>query len=140
MFFQKRAILLLFVLFSTSAVFAGSGNFNWTKVIDAIVMVESNGRCDAKSGNCVGPMQISPIMVKECNEILKAKNLKPKFKLADRFDLKKSKEMFHLFQEKYNPGNNVERAVRSWNGGPNFKIKATNSYYRKVVSKLNKSN
>lgn len=129
---------MLFILFSTSAVCAGSGNYNWSKVIDAIIMVESNGRRNAKNGYCVGPMQISPIMVKECNDILKSKNLKPKFRLADRYDLEKSKEMFRLFQEKYNPGNNIERAVRSWNGGPYFKVKSTDSYYNKVISKLKK--
>lgn len=130
---KKQAILLLLICFSTSASFAGSEKFSWSKVIDAIVKVESNGNHKAKNGYCVGPMQISPIMVKQCNEILKEKDLKPKYKLADRYDLSKSKEMFYLFQKKYNPEMNIEKAIRSWNGGPNFNHKFTNSYYKKVI-------
>jgi len=138
MIIKERAIILLFMLFSTSALFAGSGNFNWSRVIEAIIKVESNGFRYAKSGYCVGPMQISPVMVKECNTILREKNRKPKFKLDDRYDLVKSKEMFHLFQEKYNPGNDIEKAVRSWNGGPKYSKRSTNSYYKKVISYLKK--
>ena len=134
---KKTVLLLPFLFFSTSAFATGSGMSFWAEVIEAIIKVESEGNTNAKSGIYVGPMQISPIMVKECNEILKNKNKKDRFTLDDRYSLKKSKEMFRLFQEKYNPDRSIERAVRSWNGGPRFTIKSTNSYYKKVVAAMN---
>ncbi len=123
------------LLFPLSAAAAGLGNY-WAEVIEAIIKVESEGRSNARSGIYVGPMQISPIMVKECNMILKDKNQKQRFTLDDRYNLAKSKLMFRLFQEKYNPEKNIEWAVRSWNGGPRFNKKSTNSYYARVVAAM----
>ncbi len=124
------------LMLSTSALAAGSESASWAEVIDAIIKVESDYKLDARNGIYAGPMQISPIMVKECNNILKDKKEKTRFTLDDRYNLQKSKEMFRLFQEKYNPERNVERAVRSWNGGPRFTVKSTNSYYKKVLSAM----
>lgn len=63
---------ILFVMFFTilpvqaGNVFDKTGNyskFDWTKVIEAIIMVESGGNPRAKSGNSVGAMQITPVLV-----------------------------------------------------------------------------
>lgn len=102
----------------------------------AIIQVESNGRSNAKSGNQCGAMQITPILVRECNNILKKRKSKKRFRLNDRFNLKKSKEMFLLIQSYYNPTNDVEHAIRSWNGGQQYSIKATQHYFEKVMSYL----
>lgn len=107
-------------------------NFDWSQVIHAIIMVESKGNPKARSGNSVGVMQITPIMVAECNQILRSRKSKRRFTLSDRFSVKKSKEMFLLFQSKYNPNNNVEKAIRSWNGGNNYSIRSTQRYFEKV--------
>ena len=56
--------------------------------------------------------------------------------MGDRFSAKKSKEMFLLFQSFYNPKNDVEHAIRSWNGGINYTKRATQKYFEKVMSKL----
>ena len=56
-----------------------SNNFDWNKVMDAITAVESGGNPRAKSGSCVGAMQISPILVKECNIILKNQGSKKRY-------------------------------------------------------------
>ena len=114
-----------------------SENFDWNSVIDAIIQVESNGNHQAKNGNQVGAMQITPILVADCNKILKHRKSTKRFKLADRLNVSKSKEMFLLIQSWYNPKNNVEKAIRSWNGGVNYSVKHTQRYYEKVLRAMN---
>ena len=56
--------------------------------------------------------------------------------MKDRFSVKKSKEMFILYQSFYNPKNSVEQAIRSWNGGMDYSIRGTQKYFEKVMSKM----
>lgn len=136
----RLCILFIFVLTSLiSASAKESSTFNWQPIIDAIIEVESNGDTRAKSGNSVGAMQITPILVAECNNILRSRNQKKRYKLSDRFSLQKSKEMFLLMQSQFNQENNVEKAIRAWNGGNNFSKKRTQRYFEKVMCVL-KSN
>ncbi|MBQ8991331.1 MAG: lytic transglycosylase domain-containing protein [Prevotella sp.] len=128
---------------SLSALAAGNATksnktsgFNWNPVMDAIIQVESGGNARAVSGNSVGAMQITPILVKDCNIILKKRNSKLRYTLADRYSLEKSKEMFLLIQSFHNPENNVEKAIRAWNGGPKYSVRATNRYFKKVMNIL----
>ena len=109
---------------------------NWNPVMDAIIQVESEGNPKAVSGNSVGAMQITPILVKDCNEILKKKKSKKRYTMADRYSVAKSKEMFLLIQSHYNPENSIEKAIRSWNGGVRYSVRATNKYYQKVMAKM----
>ena len=104
--------------------------------MDAIIQVESEGNPNAVSGKSVGVMQITPILVEDCNNILMKKKSKKRFALSDRYSVKKSKEMFLLIQSYYNPTNSIEKAIRSWNGGVRYSVRATNRYYRKVMDKL----
>ena len=104
--------------------------------MDAIIQVESGGNPNAVSGNSVGVMQITPILVEDCNLILQRKKSKKRYTLADRYSATKSKEMFLLIQSYYNPMNNVEKAIRLWNGGVNYSVRATNRYFQKVMNKL----
>ena len=115
---------------------AKAPSFNWDPVMDAIIQVESGGNPNAVSGNSVGVMQITPILVEDCNQILERKKSKKRYSLADRYSAKKSKEMFLLIQSYYNPMNNVEKAIRLWNGGVNYSVRATNRYFRKVMNKM----
>lgn len=117
---------------------ASGSTFDWNPVMDAIIKVESNGDPKAVSGQSCGAMQITPIMVRECNDILKRRNSKKRFKLSDRFNVVKSKEMFLLFQSHHNPKNSVEQAIRAWNGGMRYTIKGTQGYYNKVMRLLRK--
>ena len=107
---------------------------NWNPVMDAIIQVESEGNPNAVSGNSVGAMQITPILVKDCNEILKKQKSKKRYTMADRYSVAKSKEMFLLIQSHYNPENSIEKAIRSWNGGVKYSVRATNRYYKKVMA------
>lgn len=113
-----------------------SDEFDWTPVMEAIIQVESEGDPNAKSGNSVGVMQITPVLVAECNNILKKRNSKKRFKLSDRFSVAKSKEMFLLMQSVYNPLNSIEHAIRAWNGGNHFSKKKTQRYFEKVMKLL----
>ena len=109
---------------------------DWNPVMDAIIQVESRGNAKAVSGNSCGAMQITPIVVAECNNILKRRKSKKRFSLADRFNVAKSKEMFLIIQSFHNPMNDIERAIRSWNGGMHYSIKRTQRYFEKVMSYL----
>lgn len=113
-----------------------ASDFNWEPVMEAIIQVESSGNPNARSGSSCGAMQITPILVKECNKILKRKKSKKRFTLRDRFSVAKSKEMFLLIQSYFNPGNNIEKAIRSWNGGMNYSVKRTQRYFDKVMKAM----
>ena len=115
---------------------AKTPGFNWNPVMDAIIQVESGGNPNAVSGKSVGVMQITPILVEDCNLILQRKKSKKRYTLADRYSIDKSKEMFLLIQSYYNPMNNVEKAIRLWNGGVNYSVRATNRYFQKVMNKM----
>ena len=137
----RSVIVFLFILTTLTGVNARGNStkgaeFNWNRVMDAIIQVESDGNPKAVSGNSCGAMQITPILVKECNDILKKQKSKKRFKLSDRFNVAKSKEMFVLIQKHHNPQNNVEKAIRSWNGGPRYSVRGTQKYYNKVMKLL----
>lgn len=116
---------------------AGTESFDWEPVVQAIVQVESEGNSKAVHGNSCGAMQITPILVAECNDILKKRKSKKRFSLRDRFSLEKSKEMFVLIQSYFNPLNDIERAIRAWNGGNNYSVKRTQRYFEKVMKHIN---
>lgn len=108
-------------------------SFDWTPVINAIIQVESGGNPRAVSGPSCGAMQITPICVRECNNILQKRKSKKRYTMNDRFSVEKSKEMFILLQSYFNRANDVEHAIRSWNGGQHYSRKATQRYYEKVM-------
>lgn len=135
-----KVIVVALALLVPSAVFSkgniNSSDFEWEPVMKAIIEVESNGNPNARSGSSCGAMQITPILVRECNQILKRRKSKKRFTLADRFSVAKSKEMFLLIQSYHNPANNVEKAIRSWNGGMNYSVRRTQRYFEKVMKAM----
>ncbi len=142
--FKKAMFSLMALLLASTMAFAkgkttksnSTSSFDWSPVMEAIIQVESNGNPNAVSGNSVGVMQITPILVRECNEILKKQKSKKHYTMDDRYSIGKSKEMFLLIQKYYNPENNIEKAIRSWNGGMKYSVRATNRYYRKVLAQM----
>ena len=120
-------------------------SYDWTRVINAIIQVESKGNAKAHNpnGDCCGILQITRVLVRDVNEYLKIKGSSKRYTLADRYNVQKSKEMFILYQERHNPGHNVEKAIRMWNGGPYYykgKAGKTDGYYRKVMKYYNGGN
>jgi len=135
----KQTILVCAMLMASLAVNAQkkSESYDWNKVINAIAMVESKGNASAKSKDCVGLLQIRPVLVNDCNEYLKLKKGNKRYTLKDRLNPNKSKEMFILYQKRYNPTNNIEKAIRLWNGGCGYSKAKTEDYYRKVMKYYN---
>lgn len=102
-----------------------------SKVLKAIIYVESRGDVNAISKNkqCVGILQITPILVKDCNQFVKSN----KYTLKDRYDKSKSFEMFYLIQKRYNKDGNIKQAIYKWRGGS---PKENHIYYTKVMNKM----
>ena len=108
----------------------------WGAVIEAIAMVESEGNPKrvSRNGLYVGYLQISEILVRECNRIAGYK----KYTYADRYDKQKSINMFIDYQEFHNKTGNREKAIRLWNSGDvncMMRKARTEGYYKKVMSK-----
>ncbi len=116
---------------------AKNDGFNWEPVMDAIIQIESKGNAAAVNGPYVGVLQISPVLVKECNNILKNSGSKKRYSLSDRYSATKSKEMFVIIQSFHNPLNNIEKAIRLWSGGIRYSVSKTQAYLRKVMRQMN---
>ena len=114
--------------------------YDWNPIMDAIIQVESRGNAKAHNpnGDCAGILQIVPILVKECNQILAKRKSKKRYTLGDRYNVSKSKEMFILLQEHFNPEHNVEKAIRCWNSGfyGNWRNRS-GEYYKNVMKYYN---
>jgi hypothetical protein len=113
-----------------------------TSLIDALIIVESQGN-DSAVGDThlgspsIGVLQIRPIMVREVNRILKLKGTKHRYKMSDRWDRGKSIEMFLIWKEFHHDDSDYEEIARSWNGGPKGpKNPRTYSYWKKVENQL----
>ena len=129
-------VVIAFLMFANHSS-AQTSEYDWSSVVDAIMMVESRGNCNARNDIYCGPLQIAPCLVNEVNNILKRRNSTKRYSLNDRFSKQKSKEMFVIIQSYYNPSNNVERAIRMWQGGIRYKVSKTQRYFEKVMSYLN---
>ena len=59
-----------------------------TTLVDALIMVESNGNPNAycKKEKAVGCLQIRPVMLREVNRILRKQKSTKRFSLEDRWD------------------------------------------------------
>jgi len=111
-------------------------------LINALIMVESNGN-DSAVGDThlgepsIGVLQIRPIMVREVNRILKLKGTKHRYKLKDRWDREKSIEMFSIWKEFHHSDSDYEEIARSWNGGSKGpKNPKTYNYWKRVENQL----
>lgn len=138
----RQTILVCAMLMASLAVNAQkkSESYDWNKVINAIAMVESKGNPKAfnPNGNCAGILQITKILVRECNQILEKRKSSKRYTYSDRYDAKKSKEMFILLQEHFNPEHNIEKAIKCWNCGFYHKTKdgwksKSIGYWKKVM-------
>lgn len=107
---------------------------DWDDVIEAIAYIESRGNAQAVNGIYAGLLQISPIMVKEVNNILRSKGSKKRYSLKDRFSAQASREMFEIIMQHHNPEGSIERAIRIWKGGANYNKRRTQGYYNRVMA------
>ncbi len=116
---------------------ATTDGFDWEPVMKAIIQIESKGNPAAVNGSYVGVLQISPVLVRECNNILKSTGSNKRYSLSDRFSATKSKEMFVIIQSFHNPLNSIEKAIRLWSGGIRYNVAKTQAYFRKVMRYMN---
>ena len=137
----RKIILICIMLSSVIAINAKKdSSYDWTRVINAIAEVESEGKPKVKnSAGCVGLLQITKIGVRQCSMWLKQEKSKKRYTYNDRLDPEKSKEMFILTQKHLNPKNDIEHAIRIWNGRRNYKKRKTDGYYKKVMKIYNKA-
>ena len=136
-FLKELRVLVLLSMMAFTAISMNAKNendeFDWSPVVDAIIHVESRGNASARNGQYVGVLQISPVLVKAVNQVLKAKGSSKRYSLKDRYSERKSREMFEIFMAYYNPSNSVEKAIRMWKGGTGYSVRATQRYYRTVM-------
>ena len=112
----------------TIVVYKNGHDYDWELFTKALIWVESKGDSKAVgSKDDMGVLQITPILLQDCNRILKDEA----FTLEDRLDSLKSVEMFNIIQDHYNPQHDYHWALKIWNG------KAPLSYHRKVMDKFN---
>lgn len=134
---EKTLKKVILVAFLTCSTFCMAQKHNLSRLITAVATVESKLNEKAVSGDCVGYLQIRPVLVKECNNILKKKKSSKRYSLKDRYNKEKSIEMFYLIQENFNPSYNIERALWIWNADANAKKRPT-AYINKVMKVYNK--
>ena len=110
------------------------------KLTDAIMHVESrfNDSAIGDNGKAVGCLQIHPVLVREVNRLQEVE-----YTLEDRWDRKKSIEMFNIILKNYKLSkaksfmDSAEIISRRWNGGPKGdNKKCTEKYWKKVKEKL----
>ena len=131
---RKYACMVVMIIAFFLHAEAKSKVFFWNTLIDAISWTESRGKESAVSscGRYVGHLQISKILVRQCNRIVGYK----KYSYEDRYKRDKSNQMFIDFQEHYNPERSIEKAIRLWNSGDlncMNKKRVTDSYYNRVM-------
>ena len=134
---KTKKIIMALAIIVAMPTMAQSREKSWERVMNAIIQVESEGNAKAHNpvGDCAGILQITPILVKECNQILAKQKSKRRYTLGDRYNAQKSKEMFIMLQEHFNPELNVEKAIKQWNCGfytKDWKSKSI-GYYKKVM-------
>lgn len=124
-----RSILTIVLVFLCLNLSAQTTEKEWNTLIRAMIQCESKGNPKAKNGPYVGVLQISKICVRGVNQI----GVK-KFSYNDRLSREKSIEMFNIFNDKYNPDHDIEKAIRMWSGGVRYSVKRTQKNYNKVIA------
>nr|DAO77052.1 MAG TPA: hypothetical protein [Ackermannviridae sp.] len=129
--------LMMLVVLLTCSTFCMAQKQDLSRLITAIATVESKLNEKAVSSDCVGYLQIRPVLVRECNILLKAQKQKKRYTLNDRFSKEKSIEMFYLIQSKYNPSFDIVKALCIWNAGPFSKRRPT-AYIARIMKVYHK--
>lgn len=101
------------------------------QLLNAIAIVESNNDPLAvgDGGTAIGILQISPIMIDDCNRILGY----PEFSLSDRWNMERSRQMANIYFDHYCKDMSLIDKARCWNGGPDgWKQDCTLAYADKI--------
>ena len=109
------------------------------RLLSAIIAVESGGDPLAEGDyedpvrklrpRAIGLLQIHKILVDDCARLAPGEH----FTYADRLDPERSRRMFRVYQQHYNPTGDIERGARIWVGGPDgWKQDSTLPYLARV--------
>jgi len=103
-------------------------SINWNRLISAIIYVESkNDSMAIGTKNSIGCLQITPIYIAQVNKLLDKK----KYRLKDRFNKRRSIEIFNLYQEHFNPEKDIDLAIKLHNP------RASHLYRDSIMCKYN---
>lgn len=89
-----------------------------------------------------GVLQIRPIMVRECNNILASQGINKRYVDSDCFNPVKAEEIYWIVQNKHNPNFDLFTASAVWNGGhtPNklsgSVINKVRTYHNKIIKEM----
>jgi hypothetical protein len=136
---MKKILLVIPLFLSLSVSQAQYEDMPIDCLVEAIIQVESRGDSTAKGdrGWAVGVLQIWPIMVREVNRIQEKNGSNVRYVYTDRYSVKKSIEMFHIWREYYHSDSDWETIARCWNGGPSGSSHhKTKCYWNKVKKEL----
>jgi hypothetical protein len=123
--------ILLCILSVVNSTVSPSRTDELALTILSVIQVESGGDPCAynPAEDAAGILQIRPIMVADCNRILR----REEFSLADRWAIRRSVEMFAVYSLHYWPKGGPEQWARGWNGGPRGPQKdCTLRYWQRV--------
>jgi len=137
-----KKLVLASALFAGSIMVDGEQKNRIDELMDALIIVESNGNDNAvgDNGRALGCLQIWKVVVDDVNRVSKKK-----YTHADAYDRRKAREICEIYLRHYGNhaaknGVNVtdEVLARIWNGGPKGYIKdSTKPYWKKVQAVLN---
>jgi len=136
---MKKLLLVIPLFLFLSISQAQYGDMPIDCLVEAIIQVESRGDSTAVGdrGRAVGVLQIWPIMVREVNRIQEKNGSDVRYVYTDRYSVKKSIEMFHIWREYYHSDSDWETIARCWNGGPSGSSHhKTKCYWNKVRREL----
>lgn len=135
-----RFLTLILLLFTLNSYSQDLSRYTPQQVLDAIIEVESTTGKNTYNRNepeAVGILQQYPIYVQDVNRII-GQDL---YKLSDRNDPVKAKQMFWIYQQFYNPTFDREKIIRIHCGGPDgWKQDCTLKYFELVKKQLKTNN
>lgn len=118
-------------------------SFNYREITEWDILYESIKICESnnnplsknKKSSATGDIQALNIYVYDVNRIL-GEN---KYTLNCRFDPNKTREMFEIIQNHYNPEHNIKKAIVIHRYGPGNienKFLKCSSYYLNIINKM----
>jgi len=119
---RRDKIKVAIAMYVVTAGFGGARGATVDEALKRVYFRESsNGKNDdayvENHATALGPLQITRIVVRDVNRILKA----PVFSYNDRLDYDASVEMFRVYCKHYYKNGTIEQICRLWYRGPNKK-------------------
>lgn len=115
-----------------------SDSLFWEPVVQALIYHETKGNPNVTAGPYAGPLQMTVQLVNSVNTLLKQRGINKRYTARDRYDIQKSKEMFVVIMQRYNPERDIDKAIRIWAGGTRYSVRATQKHVNGVRAIMKK--